>query len=50
MINVNKINQNTGYGDKRPDVDIKYSALKMGQTVQSSGDMGKLIPVHFREL
>lgn len=49
-INVNKINQNTGYNLKSPKTDIPYSALKMAYTMQATGDMGKLYPVHTQEL
>ena len=50
MINVNKINQNTGYGDSNPQVDVQYSAIRMGNSIQSTGDMGYLIPAHIHEL
>lgn len=50
MINVNKINQQTGYGAPRPDVKTQYSAIAKPYTKQGTGDMGKLIPISFEEL
>ena len=50
MINVNKINQQTGYGAPQPDVKTQYSAIAKPYTKQGTGDMGKLIPISFEEL
>lgn len=50
MLNVNRINQNTEFSAKTPDVNTEYSALKMSQTNEGSGDMGFLYPLFVREL
>lgn len=48
--NVNKINQGNDYKVKPNKIKKEYSALKMSNTVQGTGDMGYLIPVHIHEL
>lgn len=48
--NVNRMNQNNNYGNRNVDVNLNYSAIKMGRTTQGTADMGKIIPVFMREL
>lgn len=48
--NVNAINQNTSYSVQRPKIDRSFSSLSMTSTHQSTGDVGKIIPVFMRDL
>lgn len=48
--NVNAINQNTSYSVSRPKIDRHFSSLGMQNTHQSTGDVGKIIPVFMRDL
>lgn len=49
MIDVNKINQNNQYSLQNPKITKKYSTLKMRETIQSSGNVGYLIPLTIHE-
>lgn len=49
-INKNMINQNNQYYVSNPKINRQWSALKITETNQTSGDMGFLIPVWEREL
>lgn len=49
MIDVNKINQNNQYSLQNPKIAKKYSTLKMRETIQSSGNVGYLIPLTVHE-
>ena len=46
MMNVNRLNQNNNYGENNVDVGLEYSSIQMGATVQGTGNLGNLIPVH----
>lgn len=50
--NVNKINQSNNFNTRltRPKIKRDYSALQIGQTTQSTGDMGLLYPVFMHEM
>lgn len=50
--NVNKINQSNNFNTRltRPKIERDYSALQIGQTTQSTGDMGVLYPVFMHEM
>ena len=48
--NVNAVNQNTSYSVQRPKIDRSFSSLSMTNTHQSTGDVGKIIPVFMRDL
>lgn len=50
--NVNKINQSNNFNTRltRPKIERDYSALQIGQTTQSTGDMGILYPVFMHEM
>ena len=50
MINVNYTNANSQYNRQSPNIKVDFSALNMQELTQSSGDVGKLIPVQWREL
>lgn len=49
-INKNMINQNNQYYVSNPKINRQWSALKITETNQTSGDMGYLIPIWEREL
>lgn len=50
--NVNRINQSNNFNTRltRPKIERDYSALQIGQTTQSTGDMGILYPVFMHEM
>lgn len=50
MINVNYTNVNSQYNRQRPNIEVDFSALQMESLDQSTGNVGKLIPVQWREL
>lgn len=50
MIDINRINQNNQYSLKNPQIAKKYSNLEMRETIQSSGNMGELIPLTIHEV
>lgn len=50
MININTLNQNNGYSLGKPNITTVFSTLAMGETTTTSGNMGKLIPIFFKEL
>ncbi len=50
MINVNYTNVNSQYNRQKPDIKVDFSALQMESLDQSTGMVGKLIPVQWREL
>lgn len=49
-INTNELNSRNGYRINEPTVENEYSALKISETMQGTGDMGELYPVFWREL
>lgn len=51
-INVNRINQSNGFSSRltRPNIERSFSAMNMSHTVQGTGDMGYLIPIHYKDL
>lgn len=50
MININKLNQNNNYTLGKPTIKTIWSNIQWSKTMQSSGDMGKIIPVDIKEM
>lgn len=50
MININTLNQNNNYSLGKPQIKTPFSTLAMGETTTTSGNMGKLIPIFYKEL
>lgn len=50
MININALNQNNNYSLGKPQIKTVFSTLAMGETTTTSGNMGKLIPIFYKEL
>lgn len=49
MININRLNQNNEYSLGNPNIQVKRSTLKMRETIQSTGYVGRLIPLTVHE-
>lgn len=49
-ININATNVNAQYNRQKPDVKIDFSSLAFDKFVQSSGMVGMLLPVFWREV
>lgn len=50
MININRINQNNRYSLDNPKIQTKRSSLIMRESTQTSGNVGKLIPILVHEM
>lgn len=50
MININRLNQNNEYSLGTPNIQTKRSTLKMRETIQSTGMVGKIIPLTIHEV
>lgn len=50
MININRINQNNRYSLDNPKIKTKRSSLIMRESTQTSGNVGKLIPILVHEM
>lgn len=50
MININRINQNNRYSLDNPKINVKRSSLIMRESTQTSGNVGKLIPILVHEM
>lgn len=50
MININRINQNNNYSLDNPKIQTKRSSLIMRESTQTSGNVGKLIPILVHEM
>lgn len=50
MININTLNQNNNYSLGKPNITTPFSTLQMGETTTTTGNMGKIIPIFYKEL
>lgn len=50
MININTLNQNNNYSLGKPNITTPFSTLAMGETTTTTGNMGKLLPIFYKEL
>lgn len=50
MININTLNQNNNYSLGKPNITTPFSTLQMGETTTTTGNMGKVIPIFYKEL